>query len=147
MATLTSLVTSSPRSPMPTYLYGDMGPQRALNPAVARDRPGRQFISSEMKFFGLANSSVEHQMVIRYISITALLHQRRSAVKSLLDFDLHDLAVMVGTGSFVSAAAATFWQLTLSSPMPTPISIALAAAGFAAGRFLSARSGRPHAGR
>ena len=52
--------------------------------------------------------------------------RRRTIVKSLFDFDLHDLAVMVGAGSFIGSVASVCWGFISSSPMPPSLSLILA---------------------
>ena len=57
-----------------------------------------------------------------------------------LALNTHDLAVMVGLGSFAGAASSVFWDIAFVGNAPTVVTVAAAAVGFAAGKVLSVRA-------
>lgn len=98
-------------------------------------------------FAKMQNIDVSVQVQVHYQFALHYQRQRRITVKNLLDFDLHDLAVMVGTGSFVGSVASVSWGLISSNPLPSSLSLILAGAGFVGGRFISEHSRHRHASR
>ncbi|MBA1249883.1 hypothetical protein [Pseudomonas luteola] len=60
---------------------------------------------------------------------------RRITMKEFIDLDLHDVAVMVGLGSFAGSASGIAWSLCSSAPMPSSVAILFTVAGFIGGKL------------
>lgn len=67
-------------------------------------------------------------------------------MKSLMDYDAQDVAVMIGAGSLAGATINMIFSAFTGSPAPQTVAIVIAAGGFVGGRFLSAKLRRSHHG-
>jgi hypothetical protein len=99
--------------------------------------------SEELGFFvNVPNIGVNVQVTMQ-IRVSGRTRSLRVAkMRKLIELDLHDIAVMVGMGSFVGSAANVAWGLFSYSAAPAVVIIPLALAGFAGGRFITDHAAR-----
>lgn len=105
--------------------------------------------SEEVGFFvNVPNIGVNVQVMMKIRVSGRTRSLRVTKVRKLFELNLHDIAVMVGMGSFVGSAANVAWGLIGSSAAPAVVIIPLALIGFAGGRFVTdhaARASHEHA--
>lgn len=74
--------------------------------------------------------------------VTHAATERKMMTKALLKYDLNDLAIMIGTGSFVGSTAGVLWSSVFSTPASPSFIIPASLIGLIAGRLLSEKSKR-----
>lgn len=88
-------------------------------------------------FATVINSSADAEMIVHLIAISSYRRHRRIAVKNLLDFDMQDLAVMVGVASFSGAVLSESSKIIFGSPPAQVLSLSVGLIAFIAGRVIS----------
>lgn len=94
---------------------------------------------SPSQFVALVNSSAEHQIMLSYIRVRVYRDTRMKNMRSILDYDMQDVSVMIGAGSLAGAVANMVFTAVSGAAAPQPVAILAAAGGFIGGRFLSAK--------
>jgi hypothetical protein len=109
---------------------------------IVRFNAGKHRSLAPLPLATLANTSGEYLFNTHYVFVKAYSRRRIPIVKPLVDISLHDLAVMLGTGSFTGAVISVLWDAFSASPAPSQILVATTLAGFLGGRLLSHYSER-----
>ena len=104
-------------------------------------------ISVTPSFFAtVINSSADAEMIVHLIAISRYRGQRRIAVKNLLDFDMQDLAVMIGVASLSGAVLSESSNIIFGSPPAQALSLSVGLVAFVAGRVISLKLRRKNHG-
>lgn len=92
--------------------------------------------------FDLSVVQVRYSFAVYNELLTGATVQKEEKMKGLLSYDLQDLAVMIGVGSFVGSAAGVLWSAVFSVSAPPSVIIPASLIGLAVGRLLSEKSKR-----
>ncbi|MBF8679882.1 hypothetical protein [Pseudomonas fulva] len=98
--------------------------------------------TTTIRFATLESNAVEHQILINYISMRAYRHKREDTMKSLLQYEVRDVPVMLGSATFAGSLLDVAWKLIASAPAPSGLIILTAVAGLAGGRVLAFKARR-----
>lgn len=100
-------------------------------------------ILNDLYFFAkIPNIEVNVQVIMPILFYDQTSSRRIIDMRRYLNLDLHDIAVMVGLGTFAGSAASVAWGFAFSSPTPIAIAVPVALAGFVGGKIVSDRSRR-----
>ena len=129
--------------------YSDYDAGRTADPCVFQVS-GERRLSYSLVFAKMPWVVVEQiaqvQVVLRHAPPVIGLSKEgiTMAIKRFFDFDMRDLAVMIGVSSLASAAIGALFEKVIGIDVPSVAAIAIAVAAFIAGKLLSDRmEGKP----
>lgn len=115
------------------------GKAKVAVPAASQMRSLSGTMTHEVVFFAfVTNIEVKQQVVLRYRGLSYQRLRRVPRMKELMNIDLRDLANMLGLASLSAAVTSIGFDTVLGYNPPQAVALLAAAAGFVAGRFVSA---------
>lgn len=116
------------------------------NPTATRTSMSGVVSLAPSLFATVFNNSADVEMTVHLIAISSYRRHRRIAVKNLFDFDMQDLAVMVGVASLSGAVLSESSKIIFGSPPAQALSLSVGLVAFVVGRVISHKLRRKNHG-